>query len=79
MASLLFLPEEIAIILEVDVADFDDALQDETSPAYRAYQKGKLSTKMALRKTIITQAKQGSSPAQTMALRILDDLESHEP
>lgn len=78
MASFFFNYEEIAIVLDVDTADLEDELLDETSPIYRAYQRGKLKSKMELRKSILTLAKQGSSPAQTLALRILDDLEARE-
>ncbi|RYC69795.1 MULTISPECIES: hypothetical protein [Spirosoma] len=79
MAGFFFVPDEIAIVLGVDAVALEDALDDETSPAYRAYQRGKLKSKLELRKSILTLAKQGSGPAQTLAIRLLDDLEARQP
>ncbi|GAB3550598.1 hypothetical protein [Spirosoma fluminis] len=76
LASYFFSPDETAIIIDVDTADFEEELLDETSDAYRAYQRGKLKSKLELRKSILTLAKQGSGPAQSLALRVLDDLEA---
>jgi hypothetical protein len=76
MASYFFSGEEIAIVLDVDVDDLTDALSDDETDAYRAYQKGRLKSKLELRKSILTLAKQGSGPAQSLALRMLDDAES---
>lgn len=78
MASYFFNPEEIAIVLGKPPGDLEDELLDETTDAYRAYQRGKLKSKLELRKSILTLAKQGSGPAQTLALRLLDDLESQQ-
>jgi hypothetical protein len=78
LASYLFSPDEIAIVLDVDADQLEDELLDETSTIYRAYQRGKLKSKLELRKSILTLAKQGSSPAQTLAMRILEDLEARE-
>jgi hypothetical protein len=50
-----------------------DELTDETSDAYKAYQKGFLQSQFAVRKNIIEMAKNGSSPAQTMAEKLIKD------
>lgn len=76
LASFFFSPAEIAIVIDVDVVDLEEELLDDTSDAYRAYQRGKLKSKLELRKSILTLAKQGSGPAQTLAMRVLDDLEA---
>lgn len=76
LASYFFTPDECAIVLGIDTDDLEMALMDDDHPAYAAYQRGKLKSKLELRKSILTLAKQGSSPAQTMALRLLDELES---
>ena len=78
LASYFFSPEEIAIVIDVPAADLEDELLDDTSDAYKAYQRGKLKSKLELRKSIMTLAKQGSGPAQTLALRVLDDLEARQ-
>lgn len=65
-AGYFFSPEEIIIINTfpdsfIDRADFQ-----------RAYKKGRLIKEAALRKSIIDLAVNGSSPAQMLAVQILD-------
>ena len=76
--GLFFSSDEIATIMGVDRFDLETALQDERHAGFQAYQRGKLRAKAELRKSILTLAKQGSGPAQTLALRLLDDLEARE-
>ena len=78
LASFFFSPDEIAIVVDLDMADLEDELLDDTSEVYRAYKRGLLKSKLELRKSILTLAKQGSGPAQTLALRVLDDLEARQ-
>lgn len=78
LAACFFTPGEIAIVLDVPLTGLEDELLDEDSPAYKAYQRGKLRSKLELHKTILTQAKQGSGPAQSLAMRLLNDLEANE-
>jgi len=78
LSSYFFSCDEIAIVLGLEPADLEDELLDDASDVYRAYQRGKLKSKLELRKSILTLAKQGSGPAQTLAMRLLDDLESRE-
>ena len=78
LASYFFSPDEIAIVVDVDVADLAEELADDESPIYRAYQKGKLKSTLELRKSIMTLAKQGSGPAQSLALRLLEDAQAYE-
>lgn len=78
LSSYFFSCDEIAIVLDLEPADLEDELLDDSSDVYRAYQRGKLKSKLELRKSILTLAKQGSGPAQTLAMRLLDDLESRE-
>lgn len=74
MASLLFGPEEIAKVLGIEVNELVDSLAVTDHPAARAYAAGMLQTELELRRSILRLAKQGSSPAQTMSLKILDSL-----
>lgn len=78
LAAIFFHPDEVAIVLGLNRADLEDELLDEEGEVYQAYQRGKLKSKAELRKSILTLAKQGSGPAQTLALRVLDDLEARE-
>jgi hypothetical protein len=78
LASYFFSPEEVAIVLDVNSDELAIELFDQHSAVYKAYQRGKLKSKLELRKSILTLSKQGSWPAQTLAMRILDDLEASE-
>jgi uncharacterized protein (DUF2235 family) len=78
LASYFFSPEEVAIVLDVNSDELEIELFDQHSAVYKAYQRGKLKSKLELRKSILTLSKQGSGPAQTLAMRILDDLEASE-
>ena len=73
LASYFFSYEEIAIVLDVDADSLTDELTGEDTPGYKAYQRGRLKSKLELRKSILTLAKQGSGPAQSLAMRILDE------
>ena len=66
MASLFFNPEEIAINLEVDEADFLEMLLTKSGNGYTAYMKGRLKTDTDIRQAILQSALNGSSPAQQM-------------
>lgn len=71
MAAALMSPREIAILLDVE-ADQRDLFADmcinhQRSPAYQAYQKGKLQTKLEIRKTVVKLAKAGSPAAEPLA------------
>lgn len=49
------------------------AIQNPESAAYKAYRKGFLKSQLELRQRIFIDAKHGSSPAQALALKILDE------
>lgn len=74
-AGLLFAPKKIARILGVDEAAFLSDLNDESSEVSKAYDKGRLLTEAELRTSILRLAKQGSSPAQTLAIKLRDELQ----
>ena len=78
LGGYFFTYDEVAIVLGLDADQLEQQLTASGSQAYQAYQRGKLRSKLELRKTILTQAKQGSGPAQTMAARILDELEARQ-
>lgn len=67
LASYFFTPQEIALMIEAN----PDGIMD-NEDFFRAFQKGRLQNEMELRKSIIKLAKAGSSPAQTMALDLLN-------
>ncbi len=74
LAECLMKPDEIALFLEIDVMEFVAEIKKGSGPVWKKFITGKLKTETALRKTTITFAKQGSSPALTAALRMRDEL-----
>lgn len=72
-ASLMFTKEEIAVILEVDPAELKALLQERESPAFKAFQLGRLKREAELRKGIFDLAQNGSSPAQAFAMKIIEN------
>lgn len=71
LAAVYFTPKEIATIIEVPFAEVEAALCEEGSLFYLAFHKGRLQSEYDLRKSIVKLAKSGSSPAQTMAMDLL--------
>ncbi|MGL4519591.1 MAG: hypothetical protein ACRCUJ_07955 [Phocaeicola sp.] len=71
MSAALLPPYEIAILLDIDSHQrslfVDMCKNHEHSTLYTAYQKGRLETKCALRKTVIKLAKAGSPAAEPLA------------
>lgn len=72
LSSLFFSPREIAIILEYNAVEFIDQCEIEGSAIFNSFYGGRLSSEKDLRDRIIKLAKSGSSPAQTMALEMLN-------
>ena len=69
----MFSKEEIAVILEVDPAELVVLLQDQDNIAFRAFQRGRLKREAEVRKGIFDLAQNGSSPAQTFAMKIIEN------
>ena len=84
LAAIGFLPVEIAISMEFPVRDFLELLGLDLeqidskffclNPAQKAIKRGQLRQLASVRKSVFEQAKAGSSPAQTMALAILQEV-----
>lgn len=72
LAELFFTPAEIALMLELNDTEVTESARDEESKFYRAFQSGRLQSELELRKSILKLAKSGSSPAQTMAIDMLN-------
>jgi hypothetical protein len=75
MAANGFSPEEIAEVTESDKEKFIKSFRDPESILYKRYRKGFLQASLKLRQRIFLDAGHGSSPAQTLAKKILDDAE----
>lgn len=72
LAAVFFTPKEIAIIMQLNIIDVDEAMEDDEAAFYLAFQKGRLQSEYDLRKSIAKLAKSGSSPAQTMSMDMLN-------
>lgn len=77
MAKCFFMPREIALVLQVPVAEFEEACKEEGTKVYQAYWKGWYTSTYEHRKKVITLANQGSSPAQTMVGKMIEDAKAN--
>lgn len=71
LAAVFFTPKEIALILEFPVEEFMLDCLDIKTPPGQAFHAGKLKSEFELRKSVLSLAKSGSSPAQSMALDLV--------
>jgi hypothetical protein len=74
-ARLLFSIEDVGIILEIDRLELRKIANNDTHVFMIAYKKGRLLTEAEVRKTAITMAKQGSTPAIDHVRKLLRDSE----
>lgn len=72
LAGLFFSPREISVMMEFDADEINEHLDSRQGDFYRAFQKGRLQNEVDLRKAIMQLARAGSSPAQTMAMDLLN-------
>ncbi len=73
MAGAAFCIEDIAEVLEVDAKKLYPLLEDKEDVFRKAYRKGFLQRQLEVRERIFKDAKHGSSPAQNLANKMLDD------
>ncbi len=77
-ASLMFTKEEIAVILEVDPSELKVLLKDQDNPVFKAFQRGRLKREAEVRKGIFDLAQNGSSPAQTFAMKLIENAKAND-
>ena len=76
-ASLMFTKSEIAIILEIPAQTLLEAIAD--NPAIlAAFQRGRLKREAEIRKGIFDLAQNGSSPAQTFAMKLIENAKADD-
>ena len=73
LAELQFTPAEIAMILGVNTKQYVLLCRTPDTPEHDRYHGGRLTTEIKLRKSIIDLALQGSSPAQTLVKKFLEE------
>jgi hypothetical protein len=74
----MFSKSELAVIMEVDPVELSDLIGDPLSPAGKAFQRGRLKREAELRKGIFDLAQNGSSPAQTLALKLVENAKADD-
>jgi hypothetical protein len=72
LGYLQFLPEQIAVIEELNPEAVMNAMGNPDSEFYKAYMKGYYKAEILVRNSIMKLAGAGSSPAQAMALKLID-------
>jgi hypothetical protein len=72
MAAAAFSIEEIAEVLEIDYWKVKIMYAERSSHFYKAYRKGFLARELEVRERIFKDARNGSSPAQAQAIKLLE-------
>ncbi|SFC71321.1 hypothetical protein SAMN05421780_108192 [Flexibacter flexilis DSM 6793] len=78
MAALFFSLEELAVIMQVERERFVSSYQMRTGVIYETVQRGRLRQEALVRKKNFELAQQGSSPAITAALKLIDSIKLGE-
>jgi hypothetical protein len=73
LAGLFYTPTELATIMELPLQDCEDAMSIPGNAFYKAYYTGYFTAEVELRKAVKKVALIGSSPAQTMLQKIIDN------
>lgn len=78
LATLLTPIDDIAVLVDMDVSVFRDALCDQTSDIAKAYRRGKAKCALELRKNDIELAMAGSTTAAIQVVEHLRKMENNE-
>lgn len=78
LAGLFLDPEEIAILMDLDVDEFHEAIRRKKGNAWKHYFKGKTESKRAIHENIVKMAKHGSPQAEDMAKQMMITQETSE-
>lgn len=77
-ASDLMTWREIAILLDIPGDELREDFMTENSPASRAYNKGKTITILALRSSVVQNAKRGSPQSEVLVLDLINNQKINE-
>jgi len=77
-ASNLMTWAEISILLDIHDGSLIEEFMNKNSQAYRAYEKGKVKTFLAIRKNIVEDAKRGAPHSEVMALELINNQKINE-
>ncbi len=78
LADLFFSPKDICEILMLDYGECRELFQTTSHPIGKAYRAGQLESSARLRKAILKVARAGSSPGQTLAIKLLEQCKMDE-
>lgn len=70
--------EDAAVILQIDALELGMQINAKHTPQHQAYHRGRLRSEFETRQSIVNMAKQGSSPAQVMAMKLIKDLKMND-
>jgi hypothetical protein len=73
LAAAAYAPKQVAFTLGLKPYDFLKVMMDENSDVAIAFYKGFYSSELSVRESVIKLARDGSSPAQTLALKHFDE------
>lgn len=71
-AALMFSVKELAVIIEIDFKKLHALVTNPVTPEYAAFNRGRLEAEAKIRKAIFELANNGSSPAQTQFLDLIE-------
>lgn len=69
---------DAAMILEVDEFELRMAVSKTKTPEHQAYHGGRLQSEFETRQAIVKQATAGSSPAQVLAMKLINELNMND-
>lgn len=72
-AALMFTIKEIATILQLDPAELKCQVNKENTPEFASFQRGRLEAEGKIRQSIFDLALNGSSPAQSQFLQLIEN------
>ncbi len=73
MAAAAYTPAQVAFAMGLEKEEFAAAMHDDNNPIPVAYFKGMFSAELTIRESAFSLARAGSSPAQTLALKVFDE------
>src|SRR5437870_2022779 len=73
LGAAAYTPRQTAFALGISPKEFIVCMQDEEHTATISYYQGFYASELAIRENAFTLARSGSSPAQTLALKIFDE------
>lgn len=78
-AALFFTPREIAVLIDVEQSKLHtDIMITKTSPASKAYHKGKLEQEVIIRENLILLSNKNSTTAQEQVLELIKKQQKNE-